>query len=110
MTTGTMGAVVLQMTTWKPALSSVHIMLICVDVTVAQNGSAHNATWLTAVNHLTADGLSDLSVCHSSSCSFCPSCHSGAFSDIKDSLMQALASYVCYPQSLRAVERIPEEQ
>ncbi|XP_054640910.1 E3 ubiquitin-protein ligase RNF123 isoform X2 [Dunckerocampus dactyliophorus] len=30
--------------------------------------------------------------------------------DIKDSLMQALASYVCYPQSLRAVERIPEEQ
>ncbi|KAK1901710.1 E3 ubiquitin-protein ligase RNF123 [Dissostichus eleginoides] len=29
--------------------------------------------------------------------------------DIKDSLMQALASYVCYPQSLRAVERIPEE-
>uniref|UniRef100_A0A669BMK4 RING-type E3 ubiquitin transferase n=1 Tax=Oreochromis niloticus TaxID=8128 RepID=A0A669BMK4_ORENI len=31
-------------------------------------------------------------------------------SDIKDSLMQALASYVCYPQSLRAVERIPEEQ
>ncbi|MED6243754.1 hypothetical protein ATANTOWER_026129, partial [Ataeniobius toweri] len=29
---------------------------------------------------------------------------------IKDSLMQALASYVCYPQSLRAVERIPEEQ
>ncbi|KAJ4918581.1 hypothetical protein JOQ06_018475 [Pogonophryne albipinna] len=24
--------------------------------------------------------------------------------------MQALASYVCYPQSLRAVERIPEEQ
>ncbi|KAF3855538.1 hypothetical protein F7725_016261 [Dissostichus mawsoni] len=32
------------------------------------------------------------------------------FADIKDSLMQALASYVCYPQSLRAVERIPEEQ
>ncbi|XP_072328127.1 E3 ubiquitin-protein ligase RNF123 isoform X1 [Scyliorhinus torazame] len=30
--------------------------------------------------------------------------------DIKDSLMQALASYVCYPNSLRAVERIPEEQ
>ncbi|XP_051764457.1 E3 ubiquitin-protein ligase RNF123 isoform X2 [Ctenopharyngodon idella] len=30
--------------------------------------------------------------------------------DIKDSLMQALASYVCYPQSLRAVERIPEDQ
>ncbi|KAI5607531.1 E3 ubiquitin-protein ligase RNF123 isoform X2, partial [Silurus asotus] len=30
--------------------------------------------------------------------------------DIKDSLMQALASYVCYPHSLRAVERIPEEQ
>ncbi|KAG7493787.1 E3 ubiquitin-protein ligase RNF123 isoform X1 [Solea senegalensis] len=30
--------------------------------------------------------------------------------DFKDSLMQALASYVCYPQSLRAVERIPEEQ
>ncbi|XP_061584681.1 E3 ubiquitin-protein ligase RNF123 [Cololabis saira] len=30
--------------------------------------------------------------------------------DIKDSLMQALASYVCYPQSLRAVERIPDEQ
>ncbi|XP_077386783.1 E3 ubiquitin-protein ligase RNF123 isoform X1 [Festucalex cinctus] len=30
--------------------------------------------------------------------------------DIKDALMQALASYVCYPQSLRAVERIPEEQ
>ncbi|RXM34784.1 E3 ubiquitin-protein ligase RNF123 [Acipenser ruthenus] len=30
--------------------------------------------------------------------------------DIKDSLMQALASYVCYHQSLRAVERIPEEQ
>ncbi|XP_056887645.1 E3 ubiquitin-protein ligase RNF123 isoform X2 [Takifugu flavidus] len=30
--------------------------------------------------------------------------------DIKDSLMQALASYVCYPQSLRAVERIPQEQ
>lgn len=30
--------------------------------------------------------------------------------DIKDSLMQALASYVCYPQSLRAVERILEEQ
>uniref|UniRef100_A0A672N090 E3 ubiquitin-protein ligase RNF123 n=1 Tax=Sinocyclocheilus grahami TaxID=75366 RepID=A0A672N090_SINGR len=30
--------------------------------------------------------------------------------DIKDSLMQALASYVCYPQSLHAVERIPEEQ
>ncbi|XP_075869495.1 E3 ubiquitin-protein ligase RNF123 [Nelusetta ayraudi] len=30
--------------------------------------------------------------------------------DIKDSLMQALASYVCYPQSLRAVERISEEQ
>uniref|UniRef100_W5K9D2 RING-type E3 ubiquitin transferase n=1 Tax=Astyanax mexicanus TaxID=7994 RepID=W5K9D2_ASTMX len=29
---------------------------------------------------------------------------------IKDSLMQALASYVCYPQSLRAVERIPEDQ
>ncbi|KAM6927882.1 LOW QUALITY PROTEIN: E3 ubiquitin-protein ligase RNF123 [Xenentodon cancila] len=35
---------------------------------------------------------------------------SSLFSDIKDSLMQALASYVCYPQSLRAVERIPEEQ
>lgn len=31
-------------------------------------------------------------------------------SDFKDSLMQALASYVCYPQSLRAVERIAEEQ
>ncbi|XP_074814488.1 E3 ubiquitin-protein ligase RNF123 isoform X2 [Natator depressus] len=30
--------------------------------------------------------------------------------DIRDSLMQALASYVCYPHSLRAVERIPEEQ
>lgn len=30
--------------------------------------------------------------------------------DIRDSLMQALASYVCYPNSLRAVERIPEEQ
>lgn len=30
--------------------------------------------------------------------------------DIKDSLMQALASYVCYPQSLRAVERIPDDQ
>uniref|UniRef100_A0A672N3D8 Ring finger protein 123 n=1 Tax=Sinocyclocheilus grahami TaxID=75366 RepID=A0A672N3D8_SINGR len=30
--------------------------------------------------------------------------------DIKDSLMQALASYVCYPQSLRAVEKIPEDQ
>uniref|UniRef100_V9K7B4 E3 ubiquitin-protein ligase RNF123 n=1 Tax=Callorhinchus milii TaxID=7868 RepID=V9K7B4_CALMI len=30
--------------------------------------------------------------------------------DIKDSLMQALASYVCYPHSLRAVERILEEQ
>ncbi|XP_077434784.1 E3 ubiquitin-protein ligase RNF123 isoform X3 [Vanacampus margaritifer] len=30
--------------------------------------------------------------------------------DIKDALMQALASYVCYPQSLRAVERIPEDQ
>ncbi|XP_069592079.1 E3 ubiquitin-protein ligase RNF123 isoform X1 [Ranitomeya imitator] len=30
--------------------------------------------------------------------------------DIKDSLMQALASYVCYPHSLRAVERISEEQ
>ncbi|XP_039628997.1 E3 ubiquitin-protein ligase RNF123 [Polypterus senegalus] len=30
--------------------------------------------------------------------------------DIKDSLMQALASYVCYPQSLHAVECIPEEQ
>ncbi|TRY94563.1 hypothetical protein DNTS_024380 [Danionella cerebrum] len=30
--------------------------------------------------------------------------------DIKDSLMQALASYVCYPQSLHAVERISEEQ
>nr|XP_033782410.1 E3 ubiquitin-protein ligase RNF123 [Geotrypetes seraphini]XP_033782411.1 E3 ubiquitin-protein ligase RNF123 [Geotrypetes seraphini]XP_033782413.1 E3 ubiquitin-protein ligase RNF123 [Geotrypetes seraphini]XP_033782414.1 E3 ubiquitin-protein ligase RNF123 [Geotrypetes seraphini] len=30
--------------------------------------------------------------------------------DIKDSVMQALASYVCYPHSLRAVERIPEEQ
>ncbi|XP_043933716.1 E3 ubiquitin-protein ligase RNF123 isoform X2 [Protopterus annectens] len=30
--------------------------------------------------------------------------------DIKDSLMQALASYVCYPHSLRAVERIPEEE
>ncbi|XP_069500288.1 E3 ubiquitin-protein ligase RNF123 isoform X2 [Ambystoma mexicanum] len=30
--------------------------------------------------------------------------------DIKDSLMQALASYVCYPHSLRAVERIPQEQ
>ncbi|XP_051874482.1 E3 ubiquitin-protein ligase RNF123 [Pristis pectinata] len=30
--------------------------------------------------------------------------------DIKDSLMQALASYVCYPHSLRAVESIPEEQ
>ncbi|XP_069045510.1 E3 ubiquitin-protein ligase RNF123 [Lepisosteus oculatus] len=30
--------------------------------------------------------------------------------DIKDSLMQALASYVCYPQSLKAVERISEEQ
>ncbi|KAM6062170.1 E3 ubiquitin-protein ligase RNF123-like [Chlamydotis macqueenii] len=30
--------------------------------------------------------------------------------DIWDSLMQALASYVCYPHSLRAVERIPEEQ
>uniref|UniRef100_A0A8C0D839 E3 ubiquitin-protein ligase RNF123/RKP TPR repeat domain-containing protein n=1 Tax=Balaenoptera musculus TaxID=9771 RepID=A0A8C0D839_BALMU len=29
--------------------------------------------------------------------------------DIRDSLMQALASYVCYPNSLRAVERIPEE-
>uniref|UniRef100_A0A674K6C9 RING-type E3 ubiquitin transferase n=1 Tax=Terrapene triunguis TaxID=2587831 RepID=A0A674K6C9_9SAUR len=30
--------------------------------------------------------------------------------DIRDSLMQALASYVCYPHSLQAVERIPEEQ
>ncbi|XP_077780840.1 E3 ubiquitin-protein ligase RNF123 isoform X2 [Podarcis muralis] len=30
--------------------------------------------------------------------------------DIRDSLMQALASYVCYPHSLRAVERIPELQ
>uniref|UniRef100_A0A803VTY7 RING-type E3 ubiquitin transferase n=1 Tax=Ficedula albicollis TaxID=59894 RepID=A0A803VTY7_FICAL len=30
--------------------------------------------------------------------------------DIRDSLMQALASYVCYPHSLSAVERIPEEQ
>ncbi|XP_051932005.1 E3 ubiquitin-protein ligase RNF123 isoform X1 [Hippocampus zosterae] len=30
--------------------------------------------------------------------------------DIKDALMQALASYVCYPQSLRAVERIAEDQ
>ncbi|XP_029140249.1 E3 ubiquitin-protein ligase RNF123 [Protobothrops mucrosquamatus] len=30
--------------------------------------------------------------------------------DIRDSLMQALASYVCYPHSLRAVERIPEDQ
>uniref|UniRef100_A0AAY4AXJ6 SPRY domain-containing protein n=1 Tax=Denticeps clupeoides TaxID=299321 RepID=A0AAY4AXJ6_9TELE len=30
--------------------------------------------------------------------------------DMKDSLMQALASYVCYPQSLRAVERISEDQ
>ncbi|XP_064352604.1 E3 ubiquitin-protein ligase RNF123 isoform X3 [Camelus dromedarius] len=30
--------------------------------------------------------------------------------DIRDSLMQALASYVCYPNSLQAVERIPEEQ
>lgn len=30
--------------------------------------------------------------------------------DIRDSLMQALASYVCYPHSLRAVERIPQEQ
>ncbi|KAJ1109166.1 hypothetical protein NDU88_006530 [Pleurodeles waltl] len=30
--------------------------------------------------------------------------------DIKDSLMQALASYVCYPHSLRAVERIPQDQ
>ncbi|PIO24617.1 hypothetical protein AB205_0142180 [Aquarana catesbeiana] len=30
--------------------------------------------------------------------------------DIKDSLMQALASYVCYPHSLRSVERISEEQ
>ncbi|KAM9133493.1 E3 ubiquitin-protein ligase RNF123 isoform 2-T3 [Pangshura tecta] len=30
--------------------------------------------------------------------------------DIRDSLMQALASYVCYPHSLRAVERISEEQ
>ncbi|XP_075795694.1 E3 ubiquitin-protein ligase RNF123 isoform X1 [Pelodiscus sinensis] len=30
--------------------------------------------------------------------------------DIRDSLMQALASYVCYPHSLRAVERIPEAQ
>ena len=30
--------------------------------------------------------------------------------DIRDLLMQALASYVCYPNSLRAVERIPEEQ
>lgn len=35
-------------------------------------------------------------------------CHSSP--DIRDSLMQALASYVCYPHSLRAVERIPEEQ
>ncbi|XP_038627938.1 E3 ubiquitin-protein ligase RNF123 [Tachyglossus aculeatus] len=30
--------------------------------------------------------------------------------DIRDSLMQSLASYVCYPHSLRAVERIPEDQ
>ncbi|KAH0629967.1 hypothetical protein JD844_012471 [Phrynosoma platyrhinos] len=30
--------------------------------------------------------------------------------DIRDSLMQALASYVCYPHSLRAVERIPDDQ
>uniref|UniRef100_A0A3Q2Y3J0 E3 ubiquitin-protein ligase RNF123 n=1 Tax=Hippocampus comes TaxID=109280 RepID=A0A3Q2Y3J0_HIPCM len=29
---------------------------------------------------------------------------------IKDALMQALASYVCYPQSLRAVERIAEDR
>ncbi|XP_057343518.1 E3 ubiquitin-protein ligase RNF123 isoform X3 [Manis pentadactyla] len=30
--------------------------------------------------------------------------------DIRDSLLQALASYVCYPSSLRAVERVPEQQ
>uniref|UniRef100_A0A670HXK8 RING-type E3 ubiquitin transferase n=1 Tax=Podarcis muralis TaxID=64176 RepID=A0A670HXK8_PODMU len=32
------------------------------------------------------------------------------FPEVIDSLMQALASYVCYPHSLRAVERIPELQ
>lgn len=59
---------------------------------------------------------------------FCRDCHPGGgkawapgscqapaevwpvLADIRDSLMQALASYVCYPNSLRAVERIPEEQ
>lgn len=40
----------------------------------------------------------------------CSDAHPVFLSDIKDSLMQALASYVCYPQSLRAVERIPQEQ
>ncbi|XP_066900306.1 E3 ubiquitin-protein ligase RNF123 isoform X12 [Kogia breviceps] len=45
------------------------------------------------------DGMAPLAI-------FCAQCQP----DIRDSLMQALASYVCYPNSLRAVERIPEEQ